>query len=194
MPSILENEIKEVLELLAVSTLDELNNRFPTGIASNLGRDGSSASGNAEFNAAEQRLMFGAALSITSGKGVFIGKADDGGYDFSVGDPAGNYIRWDESAGTLTIVGGLEVDEIHIPDEVTASSYHVETDGSGWVGETTANRVNAPMKWTAGGALTVTNIDITSGDLTNTELNADTVDSDQIVALAVTNAKINNLS
>jgi len=69
--------------------------------------------------------------------------------------------NFEGNAGTFR--GALEAGELHIPDETTASSFHVETDGSGWVGATTSNRVNAPMLWTAAGALTVTNLTIASG-------------------------------
>ena len=71
-------------------------------------------------------------------------KLDPGG-DLTIGDYTGGQgIFWDQSAGTLDIQGGLTVDELHIPDETTANSFHVETDGDSWWGATTADFVSDP--------------------------------------------------
>jgi len=83
--------------------------------------------------------------------------------DITLGDYAGGQgVLWDNSANTFSISGSLVAGSIHIPDQdTTANSYHVDTDGSGWVGATTTNRATAPMKWTAAGALTATSATIT---------------------------------
>ena len=47
---------------------------------------------------------------------------------------AGQGIKWDASTGLLDIQGGLTVDELHIPDQATANSFHVDTDGNAWWG------------------------------------------------------------
>ena len=72
--NILENEIKQDIELLEALSLNDLNNRFPQGTISNLGSDGSTASDNFELNAEEQKILIGSATSELTGAGVFIGK------------------------------------------------------------------------------------------------------------------------
>lgn len=113
-------------------------------------------------------------------------------------------------AGILTatgaiISGSLIAGEIHIPDEdTTASSFHVDTTGAGWVGATTTNRATAPMRWNATGALTVTSITIsglqagsdldgqyvTTNSITATQIAANTITADQITANTITAAEI----
>jgi len=53
----------------------------------------------------------------------------------------GNYaggqgIKWDQSAGTLDVQGGVTVDSLDIPDTTTANSFHVDTTGNAWWGAT----------------------------------------------------------
>jgi hypothetical protein len=56
-----------------------------------------------------QRILIGDATAPLTGIGIFMGsdQAATVGYDFRVGDPAGNYMHWDASAATLTIVGSI---------------------------------------------------------------------------------------
>ncbi len=88
--------------------------------------------------------------------------------------------------------GSLEAGSIHIPDQdSTANSFHVDTDGSGWVGATETNRATAPMKWTAGGELTVSDLVVTgaSGIASfNDSGNLVTVNEADVDALILTNA------
>jgi len=58
--------------------------------------------------------------------------------DVTIGDYAGGQgIFWDQSAGVLSILGGLSIDYLDIPDTVTANSFHVDVDGNAWWGATT---------------------------------------------------------
>jgi len=75
----------------------------------------------------------------TTETGFILGIDDSDGNKakFYIGDTT-SYISWDGT--TLSIVGGLDVSEINIPDEdTTADSFHVETDGDTWWGCTHTN-------------------------------------------------------
>ena len=66
--------------------------------------------------------------------------------DATIGNYAGGQgIFWDQSAGTLTINGGLTVDSIDIPDTITTSSFHVDTSGNTWWGATTLSGSTASV-------------------------------------------------
>ncbi len=70
-----------------------------------------------------------------------------------------------------TFRGALIAGSIHIPDQdTTANSFHVATDGSGWVGATTANRANALFKWTKAGVITAESGTIGGWTLSSTSL------------------------
>ena len=80
--------------------------------------------------------------------------------DVTIGDyAAGQGIFWDQSAGTLSILGGLVVDHLDIPDLVTADSFHVDTAGNTWWGSVLIG--GAVAKVLKNGAATFTNIQIT---------------------------------
>lgn len=60
---------------------------------------------------------------------------EDGIPKFYLGNST-NYLNFDGS--TTTIVGGLSVDSLDIPDTTTANSFHVDISGNAWWGANTA--------------------------------------------------------
>lgn len=60
---------------------------------------------------------------------------------------------------TGTFSGSLEAGEIHIPDQVTANSFHVDTTGQMWLGSTAF--IGAPFQVNAAGAVTATGVTVT---------------------------------
>lgn len=85
-----------------------------------------------------------------------IDDSDSNRAKFYIGDSS-NYLNWDGS--TLIIAGSLVAGEIHIPNvNTTANSFHVGSDGSGWIGATSTNRATAPIQWTAAGVWDVGNV------------------------------------
>jgi hypothetical protein len=77
----------------------------------------------------------------------------------SIGNPAGSYITWDGT--TLTIVGGLNVSSLNIPDTTTANSFHVDTSGNTWWGANVSSGLSAAnASITDGGAATFKNVQI----------------------------------
>lgn len=46
---------------------------------------------------------------------------------------------------TGTFGGTLEAGDVHIPDQTTAASFHVDSDGDVWVGTNVANKATAPF-------------------------------------------------
>jgi hypothetical protein len=68
------------------------------------------SNGNIRLEATNERILIGSATNSMTGVGIFQGKDDAGtGYDWRVGDPAGDHILWDASDSTLTIVGGVDI-------------------------------------------------------------------------------------
>ena len=65
--------------------------------------------GKVQIQGVAQRILIGDATEPLVGTGIFMGSdnASVVGYDFRAGNPSGNYIHWDASAATLTIVGSL---------------------------------------------------------------------------------------
>jgi len=59
-----------------------------------------------------------------------------------------------------TFRGSLEAGDIHIPDQTTAASFHVDSDGDVWVGTNIANKATAPFS-----------IDSATGDVVMNEVN-----------------------
>lgn len=93
-----------------------------------------------------------------AGSGWIIGMDDSDGNapKFYIGDST-NYMFWTAADG-LVISGSLVAGEIHIPDvNTTANSFHVESDGSLWMGATSTNRAVAPIQITPAGVLDVGN-------------------------------------
>lgn len=70
-----------------------------------------------------------------------------------------NYINWDGT--TLTVVGGLSVSSLDIPDTMTANSFHVDSSGNAWWGSTSIGSSTAKILNT--GVATFTNANITGG-------------------------------
>ena len=103
----------------------------------------------------------------------------------------GNF-RGDITGATGTFSGSLIAGSIHIPDQdTTANSFHVDTTGAGWVGATETNKATAPMQWTAGGGLTVSDLTVTgaSGIASFTDAgDLVTTNEADVDALALTNA------
>jgi len=85
---------------------------------------------------------------------------------------AGSYVQagidgdpYISSAGTVnftvgTFSGTIEAGDIHIPDQTTAASFHVDSDGDVWVGTNVANKATAPFS-----------IDSATGDVVMNEVN-----------------------
>lgn len=90
--------------------------------------------------------------------------------DVTIGDYAGGQgIFWDQSAGTLNIMGGLVIDYLDIPDTTTANSFHVNTTGDAWWGSTAIG--TAVAKILATGSATFTDVTITGGSVAVSTLN-----------------------
>ncbi len=60
-------------------------------------------SGNVIINSLNEQILFGSAISATSGTGIFLGL--DTTYQFRIGDPLGTNLLWD--ATNLTLTGTL---------------------------------------------------------------------------------------
>lgn len=144
---------------------------------------------NMQISAVSQQILVGSATSPTVGVGIFIGsdQAATVGYDFRAGDPAGNYIWWDASAGTLTVVGaisisaggtigGFNVGADYIRDVANsfgiASTVTAGDDVRFWAGDTFANRATAPARITEAGAATFSSMTITGGAISGTPISS----------------------
>ena len=80
--------------------------------------------------------------------------------DMIIGDyNGGQGILWDQSLGILSILGGLSVDHLDIPDTITADSFHVNAAGDAWWGAAAIGGALAKILKT--GDATFTNIDAT---------------------------------
>jgi hypothetical protein len=137
--------------------------------------------GGVHVQGTSQRILMGSATDPTTGTGIFMGS--DGaatiGYDFRVGDPAGNYIFWDASAGTLTIsgsfsattgaIGGFNIGTDYIRD--AANSFGLASTVTGgddvrfWAGAAFASRATAPFRVTEAGAVVGSNFTHTGGSI-----------------------------
>lgn len=144
--------------------------------------------GRVYIQGSAERILIGAATEPLTGTGIFMGSDQQTtiGYDFRVGNPSGNYMHWDASAATLTIVGtinvtaggtvgGFDVGADYIRDVANsmglASTVTGGDDVRGWAGASFANRATAPFRWTEAGAITASNITITGGSIASTALN-----------------------
>jgi len=73
-----------------------------------------------------------------------VGGSDVG--DVVIGNfEAGHGAKWDQSAGTFTVKGNLEVNSLDIPDKVSNDSFHVDTSGNVWWGATTIDNATAKI-------------------------------------------------
>lgn len=103
--------------------------------------------GNVTLDAANEKLLFGAATTPVLGNGVFLGK-DGADYEFRCGDPAGARLHWD---ATNLILNGAVVSAIASGSEVAIQNWNF----SGTFSVTDADTV----AWTSG---TLTFLDGTS--------------------------------
>src|ERR1035437_7110782 len=115
--------------------------------------------------------------------GFFFGIDTDGIAKLNLGNSIA-YIRWDGT--NLSIVGGLSVSNLDIPDVTTANSFHTDANGNSWWGTNVATGyATAPAKILNTGAATFTNMTITGGSVAASTLAG-------IVALANTNVAAQN--
>lgn len=75
-----------------------------------LAEAGAFSAGKVRLESVNERILIGDATAPLTGTGLYMG--DDGSrtgyYDFRVGNPSGNYMHWDASLATLTIVGNIQ--------------------------------------------------------------------------------------
>lgn len=82
----------------------------------------------------------------------------DGKAKFYLGNST-KYINWDGT--TLTVVGGVSISSLDIPDVTTASSFHVDVSGNSWWGANVASGyANANAYILATGAAVFKNVQI----------------------------------
>lgn len=153
--------------------------------------------GNIAIQGAQERILIGVASAPLTGIGIFIGNAGDGTYDFRAGNPSGNYIHWDQSAGTLTIagsitatsgtIGGFDIGSDYIRD--AANSFGLASTVTGgddvrfWAGAAYASRASAPARITEAGAATFSNVTITGGSVTGVPISSIPNNSSTDIAL-----------
>lgn len=154
-------------ELALPSLFQDTPNQMVGGFAVGAG---ALVQGKVSLSGVDQRLLMGDATSPTDGVGIFMG--DDGqgnnNYDFRIGDPAGVYLQWDASAGTLTITG-------FIPDGGAANDVNTNVttiDG----GKITALSITASQI----AANTITASQIAAGTITATEIAASTITASKL--------------
>jgi hypothetical protein len=80
------------------------------------------SNGRLSFSSANEQILIGVATAPLVGAGIFIGRDTDGTYDFRAGDPSGNYMHYDASAGTLTIVGSITGGSLNINNNAMIDS------------------------------------------------------------------------
>ena len=86
--------------------------------------------------------------------------ASDGLAKFYIGNST-KYINWDGM--NLTIVGGVSISQLNIPDTITANSFHVDTTGNTWWGATTLGASTASVLNT--GVATFTSVTVNGSTL-----------------------------
>ena len=115
--------------------------------------------------------------------GFFLGIDVDGVAKMNIGNTSA-YMKWD--GASLTIVGGLAVSSLNIPDITTANSFHTDSNGNSWWGTNVATGyATAPASILNTGVAQFTNITITGGSVATSVLAG-------IVALANTNVAAQN--
>ncbi len=115
--------------------------------------------------------------------GFFLGIDVDGVAKMNIGGVSA-YMKWD--GANLTIVGGVSVGSLNIPDITTTSSFHTDSSGNSWWGTNVATGyATAPASILATGVAQFTNITITGGSVAASTLAG-------IVALANTNVAAQN--
>ena len=147
---------------------------------------GQLSQGKIQLQASQERILIGDATAPLTGTGIFMGsdQAATIGYDFRVGNPSGNYMHWDASAATLTIVGaitatsgtigGFNIGADYIRDVANsmglASTVTGGDDVRFWAGATFANRATAAFRVTEAGAVTASTVSITGGTMAGTAI------------------------
>ena len=74
--------------------------------------------------------------------GYFLGVDVDGTAKFNIGDSS-SYVKWNGT--TLTVVGGVNISQLNIPDSTTANSMHVDTSGNTWWGSNVAGGISTSL-------------------------------------------------
>lgn len=125
------------------------------------------------LNVADQGYIRSGQTNYNTGTGWWIGRT--GGISkFSMGTPGSSSITWD--GNKLTVLGGIQVSSIDIPDTTTTASFHVDSTGRRWSGATTF--AAAPLQEDASGNITSTgtisasNITITGGAISGTPISS----------------------
>ncbi len=91
--------------------------------------------------------------------GYILGIDKDGLAKFFIGNTT-KYINWDGS--NLTVVGGVSVSSLNIPDQTTADSFHVDSLGNLWIGANVASGLAAaPFSVTKAGVVVATQVTVT---------------------------------
>jgi hypothetical protein len=119
--------------------------------------------------------------------GYFLGIDTDGIAKLNIGS-ASKYIKWDGS--TLTVVGGVSISSLDIPDTVTANSFHVDSSGNAWWGSILL--ANAVGKILNTGAATFSNMTITGGSVAGSTITANSISGSQIQSATITATNIAN--
>lgn len=91
----------------------------------------------------------------------------DGLAKFYIGSPSA-YINWDGTS--LTVVGGVSISSLDIPDTITGNSFHVDTSGNSWWGATTLAGSTAKILNT--GAASFSSMTISGGAISGTPISA----------------------
>lgn len=142
--------------------------------------------GGVNINGAQEFFTMGLATNISTGVGIFMGsdQAATKGYDWRVGDPAGNYAQWDASTGIFSIVGtltattgsigGFDIGADYVRDVANSMGLSSTVSGSDdvrfWAGDTFTNRATADFRVTEAGAVTASSMTITGGLITGTPI------------------------
>lgn len=88
--------------------------------------------------------------------GFILGVDSNSGFaKFYIGNTT-KYINWDGS--NLTVVGGVSISQLDIPDTITTNSFHVDNSGNSWWGSTTL--AGAPASVTNAGVANFTSITV----------------------------------
>lgn len=96
------------------------------------------ATENLKYSVASGLRLFGSGIEIQDGAAnnafkVIVDGVDRG--DVIIGEESsGKFIKWDASLSTMIIQGILEAGEVHIPDQTTANSFHIASNGDMWLG------------------------------------------------------------
>ena len=116
----------------------------------------------------ESDLTIGCVAYDAAGTEVFkvlVTGTDKG--DVIIGNYAGGQgAKWDDFAATFSVKGTFTASEIHIPDTVTANSFHADSSGNTWWGSILIGDAVAKVLKT--GAATFTSISITGGVIDGT--------------------------